>query len=54
MPSRVASVSPGFSLVPIDIPIHFLGLHRGVSLLQTYIFYHWIMVYLAGAVAGEH
>ena len=43
-----------FSLVPIGIPILFLGLHIGVSLLQTYIFILLTMVYLAGAVAGEH
>ena len=43
-----------FSLVPIGIPILFLGLHIGVSLLQTYIFILLTMVYLAGAVAEEH
>lgn len=43
-----------FSLVPIGIPILFLGLHIGVSLLQTYIFVLLTMVYLAGAVAEEH
>jgi F-type H+-transporting ATPase subunit a len=43
-----------FSLVPIGIPILFLGLHIGVSLLQTYIFILLSMVYLAGAVAEEH
>jgi len=43
-----------FSLVPIGIPIVFLGLHIGVSLLQTYIFVLLSTVYLAGAVAEEH
>jgi len=43
-----------FSLVPIGIPILFLGLHLGVSLLQTYIFVLLTTVYLAGAVAEEH
>src|ERR1700757_152240 len=43
-----------FSLVPIGIPIIFLGLHIGVSLLQTYIFVLLTTVYLAGAVAEEH
>ena len=43
-----------FSLVPIGIPIVFLGLHIFVSLLQTYIFVLLTMVYLAGAVAVEH
>lgn len=43
-----------FSLVPIGIPILFLGLHVGVSLLQTYIFVLLTTVYLQGAVADEH
>jgi F-type H+-transporting ATPase subunit a len=43
-----------FSLIPIGIPILFLGLHIGVSLLQTYIFVLLTTVYLAGAVAEEH
>ena len=43
-----------FSLVPIGVPIIFLGLHLGVSLLQTYIFVLLTMVYLSGAVAEEH
>jgi len=43
-----------FSLIPIGVPIAFLGLHIGVSLLQTYIFVLLTTVYLAGAVAEEH
>jgi len=43
-----------FSLVPIGVPIIFLGLHIFVSLLQTYIFVLLTTVYLAGAVAEEH
>ena len=43
-----------FSLVPIGIPVIFLGLHIGVSLLQAYIFVLLTTVYLAGAVATEH
>ena len=43
-----------FSLVPVGVPIIFLGLHLGVSLLQTYIFVLLTMVYLSGAVAEEH
>src|SRR5579863_5057940 len=43
-----------FSLVPLGVPIVFLGLHIGVSLLQTYIFVLLTTVYLAGAVAEEH
>jgi F-type H+-transporting ATPase subunit a len=43
-----------FSLVPIGIPVLFLGLHIGVSLIQTYIFVLLATVYLAGATAHEH
>jgi F-type H+-transporting ATPase subunit a len=43
-----------FSLVPLGVPIIFLGLHIGVSFLQTYIFVLLTTVYLAGAVAEEH
>ncbi len=43
-----------FSLVPVGVPILFLGLHIGVSFLQTYIFVLLTTVYLAGAVAEEH
>jgi len=43
-----------FSLVPLAIPVLFLGLHIGVALLQTYIFVLLTTVYLQGAVAEEH
>jgi len=43
-----------FSLIPIAIPVIFLGLHIGVALLQAYIFVLLTTVYLAGAVATEH
>jgi F-type H+-transporting ATPase subunit a len=43
-----------FSLIPIGIPVIFLGLHLAVSLLQAYIFVLLATVYLAGAVAEEH
>jgi F-type H+-transporting ATPase subunit a len=43
-----------FSLVPIAIPVVFLTLHLGVSILQTYIFVLLTTVYLKGAVAEEH
>lgn len=43
-----------FSLVPIGVPILFLGLHIGVSLLQTYIFILLTTVYLQGAVSDDH
>ena len=43
-----------FSLVPLGVPILFLGLHLGVSFLQAYIFVLLTTVYLSGAVAEEH
>jgi F-type H+-transporting ATPase subunit a len=43
-----------FSLVPIGVPIAFLALHMGVSLIQTYIFVLLASVYLGGALAEEH
>lgn len=43
-----------FSLIPVGVPIIFLGLHMGVAVLQAYIFVLLTTVYLAGAVASEH
>lgn len=43
-----------FSLIPVAVPVIFLGLHIGVALLQAYIFVLLTTVYLAGAVATEH
>ena len=43
-----------FSLIPVVVPVIFLGLHIGVALLQAYIFVLLATVYLAGAVAAEH
>ncbi|MGO9647760.1 ATP synthase subunit a [Candidatus Sulfotelmatobacter sp. SbA7] len=43
-----------FSMVSVGVPVVFLGLHIGVSFLQTYIFVLLTTVYLAGAVAEEH
>jgi len=43
-----------FSLIPIGVPVIFLGLHVFVSMLQAYIFVLLATVYLAGAVAEEH
>src|ERR1041385_8310147 len=42
------------SLIPIGVPIIFIGLHIGVALIQTYVFVLLSTVYLAGAVAVEH
>ncbi len=43
-----------FSLVPIGIPLLFIGLHIGVSFIQTYIFVLLATVYLGEATAHEH
>lgn len=43
-----------FSLIPIGIPIIFLGLHLGVALIQSYVFMLLTMIYLAEATAKEH
>jgi F-type H+-transporting ATPase subunit a len=42
------------SLVPVGVPVIFIGLHIGVSLIQSYVFVLLTMVYLGGAVAEEH
>ena len=41
-------------LVPIGIPVIFMGLHLFVSLLQAYIFMLMPTVYLGAAVTEEH
>ena len=43
-----------FSLVPIGLPLLFIGLHIGVSFIQTYIFILLAMVYLGEATAHDH
>ena len=43
-----------FSLIPIGLPVVFLAMHIGVSLLQTYIFILLTTIYLAGSVAEAH
>lgn len=42
------------SLIPIGVPVAFVGLHIFVALIQTYVFVLLTTVYLAGAVAEEH
>ena len=42
------------SLIPIGLPIVFIGLHIGVALIQAYVFVLLATVYLAGAVAEGH
>jgi F-type H+-transporting ATPase subunit a len=43
-----------FSLIPLGVPIIFLLLHIGVSLIQTFIFVLLATVYLAGAMEEAH
>lgn len=43
-----------FSLIPIGVPVAFLGLHFGVALIQAYVFMLLAMIYLSQAVAHEH
>jgi len=43
-----------FGLVPLAVPMVFLGLHVFVAFLQAYIFMLLTLVYLGGAVAEEH
>lgn len=41
-------------LVPLGIPMVFIGLHVFVAFLQTYIFMLLTLIYLGGAAAEEH
>ena len=43
-----------FSLVPIGVPVVFLGLHLMVSAIQAYVFMLLAMIYLSQAVAHDH
>ena len=43
-----------FSLVPIGVPVIFMGLHLGVALIQAYIFMLLTMIYVAQSVAHDH
>ncbi len=43
-----------FSLLPVGIPLVFLGLHLGVAVVQTYIFMVLAMIYLSLAISHEH
>jgi len=42
------------SLIPIAVPVIFVGLHIGVAFIQAYVFVLLATVYLAGAVAEGH
>jgi len=43
-----------FSLIPVGIPLIFLGLHFGVAIVQAYVFFLLASIYLSMAVAHEH
>ena len=43
-----------FSLVPVGVPIVFLGLHLLVSVIQAFVFTLLVMIYLSLAVSHEH
>jgi F-type H+-transporting ATPase subunit a len=43
-----------FSLIPIGVPLVFLGLHLGVAIIQAYVFFLLAAIYLSMAVAHEH
>jgi F-type H+-transporting ATPase subunit a len=43
-----------FSMIPVGIPLIFLGLHLGVAAIQAYVFMLLAMIYLSLAVAHEH
>ena len=43
-----------FSLVPVGVPVIFLGLHVFVSIIQAFVFMLLTMIYLSLAVAKEH
>jgi F-type H+-transporting ATPase subunit a len=42
-----------FSLIPIAVPVIFLGLHLGVAVIQAYVFMLLAMIYLGEATAQE-
>ncbi len=42
-----------FSLIPIGVPLAFLGLHFGVAVIQSYVFMLLAMIYLSEAIAHE-
>jgi F-type H+-transporting ATPase subunit a len=43
-----------FSLVPVGIPVIFLGLHVFISLIQAFVFMLLTMIYLSLAISREH
>ena len=43
-----------FSMIPIGLPVIFLGLHLFVAIIQAYVFMLLTLIYLSLAVAHEH
>jgi F-type H+-transporting ATPase subunit a len=43
-----------FSIVPVGIPLIFLGLHLGVAFIQAYVFLLLAAIYLSLAVSHDH
>ena len=43
-----------FSLIPVGIPLIFLGLHLGVAVVQAYVFLLLAAIYLSLATAHDH
>jgi F-type H+-transporting ATPase subunit a len=43
-----------FSMIPVALPVIFLGLHFFVSLIQAYVFMLLTLIYLSLAIAHEH
>jgi F-type H+-transporting ATPase subunit a len=43
-----------FSMIPIGVPVIFLGLHFFVAIIQAYVFMLLTLIYLSLAVAHEH
>ena len=43
-----------FSLIPVGVPLIFLGLHFGVAIIQAYVFFLLASIYLSMAIAHEH
>ncbi len=43
-----------FSLIPVGVPLLFLGLHLGVAVVQAYVFMLLAAIYLSLAVSHEH
>jgi F-type H+-transporting ATPase subunit a len=43
-----------FSLIPVGIPLIFMGLHLGVAVVQAYVFFLLAAIYLSLAVSHDH